>query len=117
MDTNTVESDVPAEKPFSLAHHVIYLLEKNGIINPQEWLKGLNPEALATDDVNVQRFHINRCWTSIFLSLPTTDEILSTRNARGCLMNGQCTLEDWSRLFDSEVIPCAIKTGLLKKIA
>lgn len=129
MVTDTVANEMPqdnqqendaqtpsADKPFSLAHHITYLLQEAGVENPQQWLEGLHPEALTHPDIHVQRFQINRRWVEIFTSLKTEDEILQTRNARGCLMGIQCSLEDYLRLFTDEVIPCAIRMGLLKKI-
>jgi hypothetical protein len=114
-----VQSEQPQQdQPFSLAHHVVYLLEQADVENPEEWMKNLKQEALESADVNVQRFLVNRCWTEMFATLKTKDEILQTRNARGSLMNsGKCSLEDWTHLFRTQVIQCAINVGLLKKKA
>lgn len=121
MNTDTVEHKMPQDnqpqdKPFSLAHHITWLLEQAGVANPQSWMDGLHPEALSHPDINVQRFQINRHWVNKFTSLKTEDEVLQTRNARGCLMGIQASLEDYLRLFKDEVIPCAIRMNLLTKI-
>ena len=113
---DTVAKEGQQDKPFSLVHHITFLLEQAGVVNPADWQVGLSPEALSSTDIEIQRFLINRQWNSLFISLPTEDQILQTRNARGCLMHGpSCPLEDYLRLFKTEVIPCAIRMGLLKK--
>lgn len=113
MIPDTVDSSISEDQPFSLAHHVTYLLEQANVVDAANWLHGLHPEAIHSADVNVQRFHINRHWTGLLTSLPTEDQVLQTRNARGCLMGSNCLLEDWTRLFSSVVIPCAITMQLL----
>lgn len=113
MTTDTVEDPNLVPKPMVIADHVTYLLEQANVADTESWKAKLHPEALTSTDIDIQRFHVNRCWIDIFTSLRSQEEILETRNARGCLMGRQCPLEDWSRLFAKVVIPCAIQMGLL----
>lgn len=116
MNTDTVVNNEQQDQPFSLAHHITWLLEQAEVANAADWMVGIHPEALNHTDINVQRFQINRHWVAKFTSLPTEEEVLQTRNARGCLMGIQCSLEDYLRLFQTEVIPCALKHNLIQKI-
>ncbi len=97
---------------FILSQEITAWLRAAGHPTPESWMVGLKPEATSSPDLNIQRFLINRHWVQIFTSLPI-NEIEKTRDARGCLMNGQCELPDYIRLFKEVVIPCAMNLNLL----
>lgn len=105
---------VEQDKPFLLAHHVSFLLKEADVKDPERWIEFIEPEALTSFDINVQRFLINRWWRALLLSVPE-DKILETRNARGCLVDGKWELDTWTTHFKNIVIPCALKHGLLTK--
>lgn len=107
-----IEPEAPQDKPLDLVSQVCDMLKRNGA-NATSWLGWLHPEAINTGDLNIQRFHINRAWVSVFATLTNDDDILKSRNARGCLMNGKCSLEDWIRLFETKVIPSALELGVV----
>jgi hypothetical protein len=122
---DTVEQALSAEQstpatdeaqPLSLVDTVTLMLTEAGIENPEGWKVGLHPEALTSSDLNVQRFLINQHWRGLLLSVPK-DRILETRNARGCLVDGRWELGDWIAHFKKDVIECAIRVEVLKKIA
>lgn len=111
MNTDAVE-DV---KPLSLVETITHMLREAGHANPESWIEfgnGLKEEAKVSQDINIQRFLINRHWVQIFTSVPF-DLVEKTRNARSCLMNGECDLSDYIRLFKEIVVPCAIEMKLL----
>ncbi len=127
MNTDTVANQNLPETPFVevpdpatvtpqpgvLVHAITHLLEQANIEDAQNWTVGLNQEALTSTDIHVQRFWINRHWVHAFTSLPTEEQVAETLNARGCLQGIQCSLEDYMRLFETQVIPCAIKMNIL----
>lgn len=112
---NTDNVDTASEQPvaLNLITEITEYLRQAGVENPEAWQVGLKAEAHTTNDRNVQRFLINRQWTQILSNLPL-EEVIKTREARGCLMNGECEISEYIRKFRQVVIPCAIKLGLLK---
>lgn len=103
---------VEVNRPFSLVEEITAMITEAGHPSPDSWKTGLKAEVYTAQDVNHQRFIINRHWVQIFTSLPI-DQIEKTRDARGCLMNGECDLADYMRLFKLVVVPCAIELNLL----
>lgn len=101
-------------KPLSIPETITFLLEQAEVENPEAWLTGLNPVALTSPDLNIQRFIVNRHWLGLLLNVPD-DKMKETMNARGCLVNGKWELADWVQHFKKMVIPCAISVGVLKK--
>jgi hypothetical protein len=119
---DTVDQTLSAEQnpseqhdhPLSLVETVTLMLTEAGVENPEAWQVGLEPEALTSSDLNVQRFLINRRWRGLLIEGLTNEQILLTRNARGCLVDGRWELTDWIFHFKKDVIPSAIRAGALK---
>jgi hypothetical protein len=103
------------DQPLSLVETVTLMLTQAGVENPTAWHAGLSKEAFTSPDLNVQRFLINRLWRRKLVEGLTQEQILQTLNARGCLVDGLWELADWISHFKSDVIPTAIKVGVLKK--
>jgi len=104
---------VAEDQPLSLAETITMMMEEAGVVDPMYWMRGLNREALLSPDLNVQRYLINRHWRGLLTQGLTVDQIKQTINARGCLQDGRWELTDWISHFKKDVLPCAIKIGVL----
>jgi hypothetical protein len=117
VEFREVVEEQAADKPLSIVEAVVLMMEGLGVEDTESWKTGLHPEALTSLDLNVQRFHVNRHWRFLLANLPTIEEIKQTINARGCLVDGRWDLDTWMVHFKKDVIPCAIKVGILKLAA
>lgn len=106
MNTHNVANVSPAP-PTDLVLAVTELLAKHNHPHPLVWTQGLHPDAFNQPDVTVQRFLINRRWRMI-LGLVTQE---NTMDIRYCLVDSG-EISDWLRLFETKVLPCAIKYSL-----
>lgn len=111
-EQNTAEQQ---DQPLSLTETVTLMIKQAGVENPDAWHAGLSQEAFTSPDLNVQRFLINRLWRGKLVEGLTKDQIRDTLNARGCLVDGRWELADWISHFKSDVIPTAIRVGVLKQ--
>lgn len=92
----------------NLFEEVSKIMAELGHHDPEGWKREIPPAIFTAQDLNVQRFHINRVWRQILLSLPMecADQ---TREARSCLVDTLCEPIDYLRFFRLHVIPCAIR--------
>jgi len=91
-----------------LADEISKIMVELGHHDSEGWKREIPPACLNVGDLNVQRFHINRVWRQILLSLPM-EYADQTREARSCLVDTLCEPIDYLRFFRLYVIPCAIK--------
>jgi hypothetical protein len=96
----------------SLPTEITKLIADAGHASPEAWTQALNPEALTTDNVDHQRFLINRTWRQILLNAPK-EVVAKTREARSCLLDTPCEPKHYLRFFKEVIIPCASEQGLL----
>ena len=113
MNTDNVVADSNENVALKLIDEMSFWMSEQGVVDTQSWKQGVRPEVYTTADRHVERFWLNRHWVQLFTSLPM-DEIIKTREARGCLMNGECPLSEYVRKFKTVVIPYAIRLGILK---
>jgi hypothetical protein len=107
MTTDTLDeiiTDLPKE--------ISALLAKAGVASPEEWKSNLKEEALTSDDIDIQRFLINRTWRQILCSGPATT-MDTTRDARSALIDSPVRPKDYLRFFEELIIPCALRHNLL----
>lgn len=107
MTTDTLDENIT-----DLPKEISTLLAKAGVVTPEGWKSTLKPEALTSDDVDVQRFLINRTWRQILCSGPASI-MDDTRDARSALIDTPVRPVDYLRFFEELVIPCALKHNLL----
>ena len=82
----------------NLAYAITDILRKAGHPRPERWMQGLHPDTWASNDPNIQRFHINRHLRVIVAQVESDD----TMDVRFCLVdNGK--IADWLRLFEDGV--------------
>ena len=92
----------------SLIDEVTGAFVEAGHPHPEAWKGYLNPVAMATQDLSVQRFLINRA-LRLIIGLVTSE---NTMDVRFCLVdNGE--FRDWVRLFRTEVLPCLMRNRVL----
>jgi hypothetical protein len=114
MTQDTVDKELAGHNPLILPNEISRLMERAGVTNSKEWHDRLPDEAFESNDLSVQRKHINRCWRHLFADLPE-DQLDKTVTARGCLMEDrQCDVADYLRLFSTKVVPVAIELGILR---
>lgn len=111
MNTQTTETLIPAlqeGEQVNLVEVVTAMLFSAGHPQPQAWLQGLHPDAINSNNPEVQRFLINRYWRGQIAQVPG-----NTLDIRYCLVDqGQYT--DWIRLFKNGVLPCIMDNQLPK---
>ena len=74
---------------------------------PNDWTRYVHPDAFVVQDINIQRFLINRAFRLILGDCLLED----TMNARYCLVDtGE--IKDWLRLFKDGVAPQVIRLCL-----
>lgn len=88
-----------------LVNMVTDVLIKCGHTRPEDWKRGLHPDAINNSDMHAQRFLINRHWRVILGEIPESFD------ARFCLVDTG-DLDDWLRLFETGVVPCILKHNL-----
>ena len=105
----TVMQDVfPTRDINNLVEEVTQAMSDAGHPQPLAWQAYLNPDALNTTDLSIQRFLINRAFRLI-INLITNE---NTMDVRFCLVdNGEYL--DWIRLFRVEVLPCIMRNQVL----
>lgn len=97
----------PSDDAIDPVAAVTTLLERAGHPNPVAWQDGLAPEAFDQDlTKEVRRFHVNRQWRTLLGMLEE-----DTTNARFCLVD-QGGLYGWLVLFNTEIVPLAVKYKL-----
>lgn len=97
------------EMPTSLVDFVSNMLSVAGHPNPTGWTAYVHADAMVTNDLNIQRFLINRAWRSIIGRLEQHD--VDTMDVRFCLVDtGE--IKDWCRLFQESVLPCILEFQL-----
>lgn len=82
------------------------LLRKHNHPNPTQWALYVHKDAHESEDVNIQRFLINRYWREVIGMYPE-----NTLSVRECLIDTG-HIEDWIRLFETGVIPCILRNTL-----
>ena len=91
----------------SLPDVITDLLIKAGHPRPNDWTRGLHPDANIVQDLNIQRFLINR---QLRLLLGNCNET-NTLDARYCLIdNGE--IHRWQELVGQMVIPLLVQYNL-----
>lgn len=114
MDTHNVEPAVTQSVALKLTDEMSHWMANAGVIDTESWKVGLHKEAVNAVDRNVERFWLNRHWRQLLTKGLSMEDTLKTREARGCLMDGDCPLPEYIRKFQTVVIPCAIQMGILK---
>jgi hypothetical protein len=114
VEFREVVQEQPDDQPLSIAETITMAMEDAGVVDVMDWMIGIDKEALTSPDLNIQRYLINRHWRGLFTGPNLTkDQIKESINARGCLVDGRWELADWLTHFKKDVIPCAIKVGIL----
>lgn len=94
----------------NLVEEITNILIKHNHPNPNGWHTKVHPDAFNHEDVGIRRFNINQFWRTTLSSVDLT----STNNTIGerfCLIEDG-SIDDWLRLFDTQVAPSIIKYGL-----
>lgn len=94
-----------------LVDEIDSLMAAAGHPNPTSWKANLDPEALASQNHDIQRYLINREWRQIMLAV-SDEELPATKVARKHLLDTPCAAVDYLRFFKEKVIPCAIALKL-----
>lgn len=108
VNLGVIKDAVETREITNLVHEVNQLMQEAGHPQPLAWQAYLNPDALSSTDLSIQRFLINRAFRLI-INLVTNE---NTMDVRFCLVdNGEFL--DWVRLFKVEVLPCIMRNQLL----
>lgn len=108
VNFNVMQEAYPTKEIVNLVEEVNNAFAEAGHPQPAAWQMYLNPDALVTVDLTIQRFLINRAFRLI-INMVTNE---NTMDVRFCLVdNGEFL--DWIRLFKVEVLPCLMRNQIL----
>lgn len=104
---HTVADTTAAPAAKQLHEEITEILQRAGHSRPQDWVRGLHPDALnSATPQDVQRFLINRYWRHQLGGVQS-----NTMDERYCLVDTG-SIADWLRLFETGVAKCLVDNSL-----
>ena len=91
----------------NLVNEITELHAKLGHTRPEAWIKYVNPDALISNNPDIQRFLINRCFRMIIGAVTTED----TMDVRYCLLDNG-SYSEWKHLFETMIVPVTVRLNL-----
>lgn len=94
-------------EPQNLVSEITGVLIKHDHPNPMGWHTKVHPDAFNHEDIKIRRFQINQFWRTALSRVDLSSEN-NTMGERFCLIEDG-SINDWLRLFDTEIAPSIIK--------
>lgn len=95
------------KQPRDLVDEITEILKKHNHPNPTGWHSKVHPDAFNHEVENIRRFQINQFWRKALGRVDLYTEN-NTMGERFCLIEDG-SIDDWLRLFDTQVAPSIIK--------
>lgn len=93
--------------PRDLVQEITSILIKHSHPTPTDWHSKVNPDVYTQSDEGIRRFLINQFWRNALGKVDLYTEN-NTMGERFCLVEDG-SIDDWLRLFDTQVAPSIIK--------